>query len=166
MIMKKLRLLLLFTCFSIIKTVSFSQYNTNIFSCGYKPNAKEILINQSVNDESFVNNVNIESLVEKILVLVGLSKNFIIVSHPNIENAYAITGNDGIRYIVYDKNFINKINNSTTNWSTLSILAHEIGHHLYGHTITISRNLAEQRNKESAINIALREGRERYLSKL
>lgn len=127
----------------------YSQSNVaNIFSCGYAANSNKIDLTTSLKEKSFVGNDYLENLVDKIVALIGLSRNFIIVSYPEIRNVFAVTNNDGIRYIVYDPNLINEINNYTTKWSTLSILAHEIGHHLAGHTVAISKTLVEQRAKE------------------
>jgi hypothetical protein len=42
-----------------------------------------------------------------------------------------------MRYIEYNPNFIQKLKSDAgTNWSVYSVLAHEIGHHLQGHTLT------------------------------
>ena len=40
----------------------------------------------------------------------------------------------GERFILYDKDFIDKINKATNDWSGKFILAHEVGHHINGHT--------------------------------
>lgn len=41
-----------------------------------------------------------------------------------------------IRYIIYDNKFLTNIKNKTrTDWASISILAHEVAHHLNGHTI-------------------------------
>ena len=40
------------------------------------------------------------------------------------------------RYILYNPSFINWINNATKDkWAAIALLAHEVGHHLNGHTI-------------------------------
>lgn len=40
------------------------------------------------------------------------------------------------RYILYNPSFISWINNITKDkWATIALLAHEVGHHLNGHTI-------------------------------
>jgi len=132
----------------ILSSFCYAQKKVDIFTCGFSSKSKALDLNNFISDEYFTSEENLDNLIEKILNIVGLKKNFVVVSYPNLENAYAITAKDGIRYIVYDKSFLNKINNSTTNWSTLSILAHEIGHHLSGHTLTLSKNLREQKEKE------------------
>lgn len=84
---------------------------------------------------SFRSNQHAEAVVDRILKQVGLLRNFIVVECPNTENCFA-TVVDGQRYIVYDGAFMKRVENVThTDWSAISIVAHEIGHHLQGHTI-------------------------------
>ncbi len=40
----------------------------------------------------------------------------------------------GIRYVFYNREFMSQINSYTNYWSNMSILAHEVGHHINGHT--------------------------------
>jgi hypothetical protein len=73
--------------------------------------------------------------VEKIVKRSGLKQNFYIMECPKIDNCFAVT-REGERMIVYDASFMKKVNNLTnTDWGAMSILAHEIGHHLQGHTL-------------------------------
>jgi hypothetical protein len=64
----------------------------------------------------------------------GLASNFVIKA-ANVPNAVAsIEGTQ--RLILYNQNFMLQVRSTTsTNWSSISILAHEIGHHLQGHTL-------------------------------
>ncbi len=74
------------------------------------------------------------SAIEDILRQVGLQKNFQI-NAASVPNAAAVI-QGSTRYILYSQHFINQINNSTgSKWAAISILAHEIGHHLNGHTL-------------------------------
>jgi len=84
--------------------------------------------------------IEAEHIIEKIMKLVGLTSNFTI-KRANIENAMAtiIKTESGSfeRFILYDQNFMKSVKLSTGNdFSQWSILAHEIGHHLSGHTLT------------------------------
>lgn len=54
-----------------------------------------------------------------------------------------ITPSNGIRYIVYDNAFMDRISGRSSDWAALSILAHEIGH-----TLTGSTDLPNSRKKE------------------
>ncbi|MDP2686137.1 MAG: hypothetical protein Q8O62_02885 [Aequorivita sp.] len=81
-----------------------------------------------------------EIVVDNILDKVGLFRNFLIEECDNINNALAVTkpleGGDIDRYILYDEAFFQKVSASTgTDWGLTSILAHEVGHHLNGHTL-------------------------------
>jgi hypothetical protein len=74
------------------------------------------------------------AIVEQILAYVGLPQNFEVYS-ANIYNAAALMAN-GERVILYDPQLIIDIENVTNHeWPAVSILAHEIGHHLAGHTL-------------------------------
>ncbi len=74
------------------------------------------------------------AVIKAILSVIGLKANFEI-KQANVPNATAIIQKDK-RYILYNPSFISSINNSVhTNWAAISILAHEIGHHLNGHTL-------------------------------
>lgn len=65
----------------------------------------------------------------------GLPLNFKIY-RANINNAVATILNDE-RYILYDSRLLDLANKQSDSfWSSISILAHEIGHHLSGHTLS------------------------------
>lgn len=78
--------------------------------------------------------IEAEEIIRDIIEVVGLKPNF-DVKAANIPNAAAITYN-GKRYIAYNPGFITNLNVRAGNkWASVSILAHEIGHHLNGHTL-------------------------------
>jgi hypothetical protein len=73
--------------------------------------------------------------VDEIVRRSGLRRNFYIMECPNTDNCFAAV-QGSTRLIVYDASFMKKANDlAKTDWGALSILAHEIGHHLQGHTI-------------------------------
>ncbi len=73
--------------------------------------------------------------VAKIVKYTGLTANFVVVADQNIGTAIAYLKNNK-RYIAYNPKFIEKLDNKTsTDWAAVSVLAHEIGHHLSGHTL-------------------------------
>jgi hypothetical protein len=75
------------------------------------------------------------SQINSILKFSGLASNFKIYA-ANIDNAVA-TIIDNKRYILYDPRLLSYTDQqSGSYWSSMSILAHEIGHHLSGHTLT------------------------------
>lgn len=84
---------------------------------------------------AFTSKPQVSQAVENIVKRSGLKQNFYVMECPQTDNCFAATRN-GERLIVYDSKFFNRLNTVTkTDWAALSILAHEIGHHLQGHTI-------------------------------
>lgn len=85
----------------------------------------------------FKSNQHAEGVVDNILRSAGMGfgkRNFQVVECPNTDNCYATIIN-GVRYVVYDNAFLKQVENRTrTDWSATSIMAHEIGHHILGHT--------------------------------
>lgn len=72
--------------------------------------------------------------INNVLSYSGLPMNFDVYC-ANIQNAIA-TIIDNKRYIIYDPElFFNLDKRSNSYWSSMSIVAHEIGHHLSGHTM-------------------------------
>ena len=132
--MKKLILLLLF-----IPLVSFGQTKDELELC---------IAMQSSN---FMSDSEVEDALDKILNTIGASKNFVLTPCSEINNA-AATSYKGIRYILYDKEFMQSINSKTNNWSSLAILAHEIGHHINGHALDITMYLGGVVEAESLAN--------------
>ena len=137
--MKKLLLLLL-----LVPIVSFGQTKEELQLC---------LAMQSSN---FMSDSEAENALDKILNTIGASKNFVLTPCSEINNA-AATSYKGIRYILYDKEFMQLINSRTNNWSSLAILAHEVGHHINGHALDITmyaggvveaKSLANKRKQE------------------
>lgn len=65
----------------------------------------------------------------------GLPPNFVTRENTSIKTAIAFIQKDQ-RIIEYNPEFLSRISNkSETDWAAVSILAHEIGHHLMGHTL-------------------------------
>ena len=88
--------------------------------------------------------------MDKICDAAGIPNNFTLQPCPNIANCYAITLNE-IPYIFYNTGFFSKIKSygftekklpgMQINWSALTILAHELGHHLCQH---FTKNVRER----------------------
>ena len=112
--------------------IAFLSFSSITFS--QSRDALELCI--AVRGNSFMSNVEAERSLEKILNTVGLSQNFVLQSCDRIENAVA-TAYKGVRYILYDKKFMSSISNYTNDWSNMLILAHEVGHHINGHSLDL-----------------------------
>ena len=73
-------------------------------------------------------------IIADILEAVDRKANFEIRSTSSVANAAAVNYG-GKRYVLYNPNFINSLDRASGNrWASISVLAHEIGHHLEGHT--------------------------------
>ncbi|CAA9277602.1 MAG: hypothetical protein AVDCRST_MAG95-3099 [uncultured Adhaeribacter sp.] len=74
-------------------------------------------------------------IIKEIIDVVGLKPRFEVRESSEVPNAAAVIYN-GNRYILYNRQFVASVNNAVkTDWGAVSILAHEIGHHLNGHTL-------------------------------
>jgi tetratricopeptide (TPR) repeat protein len=126
--MKKLLYLLLF--------VSYSSYSQD-----YGNNADALKLCSALQTNNFGTDVEAENALDKILNVIGASKRFVLQPCDNINNAVA-TSYKGIRYILYDKDFLNSLNYGN-NWGNLFILAHEVGHHINGHSLDLVLYISE-----------------------
>jgi hypothetical protein len=75
-----------------------------------------------------------EQIISSIISLIGLKPRFEIRA-ARIPNAAAVIHKNK-RFVLYNPVFIEELNRSVgSKWASVSILAHEIGHHLNGHTL-------------------------------
>jgi tetratricopeptide (TPR) repeat protein len=135
--MKKLLLLLLF-----IPLVSFGQ--------DYGNDSDALKLCTAIQTNSFISDSKADNALDRILSVIGASKRFVLQPCDNINNAVA-TSYKGIRYILYDKDFMDSLD-SGDNWSNLFILAHEVGHHINGHSLDILLYAAEAVEPETLAN--------------
>lgn len=101
---------------------------TNVgFSCGWHGEQMLFL-------KDFRSNEEAKQVMQDIMDIVGIPPNF-EVQAAKVPNAAAVVYNNQ-QYIFYNPQFIQQVTESTnTDWASISILAHEIGHHLSGHTL-------------------------------
>ena len=134
----------IFVFLSVCITVCQSFQAQELKMCGYQgyQTVEEVTSACDLQGASAATNSSedAEIVVDNILDKVGLFRNFLIEECDNINNALAVTmpleGGDIDRYILYDEAFFTKVSASTgTDWGLTSILAHEVGHHLNGHTL-------------------------------
>lgn len=77
--------------------------------------------------------------VANIVKYTGLIQNFQIVENKTIPTAIAYNKQKK-RYIAYNPAFMLRVKDRTkSDWGAISVLAHEIGHHLSGHTLITRR---------------------------
>jgi hypothetical protein len=89
--------------------------------------------NRSASLPGFASTEDAQKIIAGIMDVIGLEPNFKIreASVPNVEADIRRHQ----RYILYNPEFIRQVNSATQNkWPAIFILAHEIGHHLNGHT--------------------------------
>jgi hypothetical protein len=79
--------------------------------------------------------ISMEEMVSDIMNTTGLQGDFQVKKAKKVLNIEASISHRK-RYILYNPEFIAWINRSThDNWGTVALLAHEIAHHLNGHTL-------------------------------
>ena len=109
---------------------AWAQYETIIVgdSCSYFGESMPYRVT------SFRSDVEAEQVIENILDHSGLRQNFKIHA-AGVPNAAAVVRH-GKRYILYNQSFMRDMRSETgSKWAAISIMAHEIGHHLNGHTL-------------------------------
>ncbi len=122
--MKKI---VLFVCLVTGVSVSAQQVN----QCGIiiPPKSLTSTFNSVYEASGYINN-----MLEKI----NWKQNFMIREQNGINNAYATILNNK-RYIIYDNDFLENLDAyAATKWASISVLAHEMGHHYRNHVISNS----------------------------
>jgi len=128
--MKKPAILLL--SFLSVCTITWSQNLTSIKTTIDASTATD-LYTSATDLPLFTSSADAEKIVSGIMDAMGLESKFKIkvANVPNVE----ATIKHHERYILYNPDFINKVNEATKDkWASIFILAHEVGHHLDGHT--------------------------------
>ncbi|SRR6266540_2785699 len=128
--MKKPAILLVISILSV--TISWSQNITSkkqlvSGSADVKP------VTTTTDLPFFTSSSDGKKILGGIMEASGLECNFKIkvANVPNVEAAMR----HHERYILYNPEFVNQVNSVTKNkWASIFILAHEVGHHLEGHT--------------------------------
>ncbi len=110
----------------VIFTAAISQ---RVTPCGY------IIPPRSLKN-SFKSVYEAKQIVSTMLDAIQWKENFYLKEQNGIQNAYA-TISGGQRWIVYDNNFLEDIDAyAKTKWASISIMAHEMGHHYYNHVVS------------------------------
>tara|TARA_B110000503_G_scaffold129110_1_gene200970 strand:+ start:228 stop:2528 length:2301 start_codon:yes stop_codon:yes gene_type:complete len=140
--MKKILSSILFVLPLVLLAQEDDSYNLDYNN---SKNATELCT--KIKSSGLMSNAEADDAMAKILSVVGASKRFIVAPCENINNALAII-DDGMRYILYDPKFINSISQTSNYWANMSILAHEVGHHINGHTLGSSISAYENKIQE------------------
>ena len=85
-------------------------------------------------DTSMMKITDIREMLQEIIDITGLQTDFEL-KEANVLNIEASVSHRK-RYILYNPTYITTLNRLTKNkWAVMTLLAHEVGHHLNGHTI-------------------------------
>ena len=130
--------------------ISFKNINIKNLKYDFLVLGKACSYNKDISNSQvqiFQPDIETETIIYKIMNLVSLPTNFEIKS-SNVDNAAAtILESDNLlkRYILYNPKFLNRVKYKSGNeYSAWSILAHEIGHHLSGHTLGVNSSSHKQ----------------------
>lgn len=83
---------------------------------------------------AFTADYTAEAMIDEITAYSGLRRNF-IVRASNVPNAAAVN-QGGQRFLLYNQEFMASVKEKPYSyWTTMTIMAHEVGHHLQGHTL-------------------------------
>ena len=75
------------------------------------------------------------SIINDIMDVSNIQQNFRVEATTQVDNAAAVIYQN-VRYILYNPSFINELDNAARDkWASISVIGHEIGHHLLGHTL-------------------------------
>jgi tetratricopeptide (TPR) repeat protein len=121
----------LFFVLTVIPFLTFTQSGSYY---GNPSDAAELCGIRVQASNSFNSNQEAQKALDKIIAVTGISKRFALYQCSGINNCEAITFR-GIRYIFYDQNFMKSITATAGSWTNLSILAHEVGHHVNAHSL-------------------------------
>jgi len=131
----------------------FSQSSTNTGFYGSSKATGEVCAQNG----SFMSESEVNSLVTEMLSLIGAKNRFVIVACPQLENCQATLFN-GKPYILYNPDYLGRVKRlsfssgnlpqvSGKDWETLTVLAHELGHHINNHILNPLPD-ATQRDRE------------------
>lgn len=136
------KLIVLFSLFIIIFSQTFGQ-TKHICSLDNLEYLKKINIADIDGEESFKNSKEASEFIEKLLKVLDLDipMNFTISecrAKDCKNNAYAAMDIEGNRHIVYDNQWFKSLESGNQKIESLTILAHELGHHLAAHTLSLN----------------------------
>jgi hypothetical protein len=83
----------------------------------------------------FSNVSEARSIINDIMDVSDIQQNFKVEVTTQVDNAAAVIYQN-VRYILYNPSFIDQLDNAAKDkWASISVIGHEIGHHLLGHTL-------------------------------
>ena len=105
------------------------------FLVAQKVNQCGIIIPPKSLQSNFASVYEARDYINTMLDSINWKENFTIQEQNGINNAYATIIRNR-RYIIYDNDFLENLDNyAGTKWASVSVLAHEMGHHYRNHTV-------------------------------
>lgn len=127
--MKRYIIVLLFYSLSGYAQDTGRMLKNSLFTCSYYGEKIDGKV------KAYASSDTTSAIIKSISDIIGIKPNFEI-RKASVPNAAAVLYGEK-RYILYNDRFINQINKEAGSpWAGVSILAHEIGHHLNGHTLS------------------------------
>lgn len=119
---------LIVLCFALLATIP-SAYAQKVTGCGFKVPPRSLI------KTKFQSVYEAKAILNSMLDTIQWKENFSIREQNGIRNAYATIINR-VRWIIYDNDFLEDIDAyASTKWASISVLAHEMGHHYYNHVV-------------------------------
>jgi hypothetical protein len=111
-------------------------FSTGVAVMAQQTNQCGIIIPPASLRSDFSSVYEASSYIDNMLDRVNWEENFQVREQNGINNAYAtIIRNQ--RYIVYDNRFLESLDRyAGTKWASISVLAHEMGHHYHNHMVS------------------------------
>lgn len=131
-----------------------------IFSCGFVSSQLEDECVPDMTPSLSPDGLTPAMVIVKIQQLLGMNNdsqtaaNFILYEcrFPGPVFKAVMTRGDSTRYILYNREYLNKLVAQNTDWITFAIFAHEVGHHFLGHSLNNKRltySVSRQRELEA-----------------
>jgi hypothetical protein len=114
----------------LIFLLSFSFVNAQrVNNCGYIIPPKPLIA-------KFKSVYEARDIVKGMLDTIKWKENFALREQNGMNNAYA-TIIQNKRWIIYDNDFLENLDGyAATKWASISVMAHEMGHHYYNHVVS------------------------------
>lgn len=107
-------------------------------SAAQRVNQCGIIIPPQSTQSNFQSVYEARGYINAMLDSINWKENFTVQEQNGINNAYATVIRNR-RYIIYDNNFLENLDSyAGTRWASISVLAHEMGHHYRNHVVDAS----------------------------
>jgi hypothetical protein len=114
----------------LLLSITITSQAQRITGCGFKVPPRSVI------KTNFASVYEAKDIINNMLDSIKWKENFNVREENGIRNAYATIIRNA-RWIIYDNNFLEDIDSySATKWASISVLAHEMGHHYYNHVIS------------------------------